>query len=54
MFGNAQSAGNAIKYILNQVERVCMSELKAAVGHILFMQLIVAAVIVDNWANKEE
>ena len=30
-----------------------MSELKAAIGHIVFMQLIVAAVIVDSWAHNE-
>jgi hypothetical protein len=30
-----------------------MKDLREAVGHILVMQLLVTAVIVDSWAAKE-
>ena len=33
--------------------RLFMKDLKEAVGHILVMQLLVTAVIVDQWAAKE-
>lgn len=30
-----------------------MNEFKETLGHILIMQMLVAAVLVDRWANEE-
>ncbi len=31
-----------------------MSDFRAAIGHIILMQLLVAAVVVDTWANGQQ